>query len=72
LNGLYQVASTPISKYNLLKLVALSYKKEVEVIENNTVVESKILSGEKFLKIRAILHLTGNVDLPDARFLCQI
>jgi dTDP-4-dehydrorhamnose reductase len=50
LKGLYQIASTPISKFNLLKLVALAYKKDLEIIENNTIVESKILSGNKFMK----------------------
>lgn len=51
LEGLYQVSSTPISKYELLKLVAAAYDKNIEIVKCDQPREKKILSGEKFSKV---------------------
>lgn len=48
LEGLYQVSSSPISKYELLNLVARIYQKEITIIPDNTVQEDKRLSCEAF------------------------
>ncbi|EFL50815.1 NAD-dependent epimerase/dehydratase [Solidesulfovibrio fructosivorans JJ]] len=48
LTGLFQVASTPISKYELLRLVAATYGKDVDIRRDERMVEDKTLSGAKF------------------------
>lgn len=49
LTGLYQVASSPISKFDLLRLIADVYgKKTVIVPDDNTVNENKAMSCAKF------------------------
>ena len=46
--GLFQVASKPISKYDLLKIVASTYEKDIEIIESNELVIDRSLSPTKF------------------------
>ncbi len=46
--GLYQVAAPPISKYELLKLIAKEYGLSTKVRPVDNVVEDKRLSSEKF------------------------
>lgn len=46
--GLYHVASKPISKYDLLKLVARVYGKEIEILPENKFVLDRSLDSEKF------------------------
>lgn len=48
LNGLYHVASAPISKYELLRLLAAAYHKDTAIIPDGQVVEDKRLSGDRF------------------------
>ena len=48
LEGLYQVSSNPISKYELLQLIAKTYKKQICITPNTSVQEDKRLSGAKF------------------------
>lgn len=48
LEGLYQVSSTPISKYELLRLIAHVYNKEIEIVPDSLVQEDKRLSCAKF------------------------
>ncbi|MDR0356478.1 MAG: SDR family oxidoreductase [Deltaproteobacteria bacterium] len=50
LHGLYQLASSPISKYDLLRLMAKVYGKETLIQPNDFIVEDKTLSGEKFFQ----------------------
>ncbi len=50
LAGLYQVASSPISKLNLLELIARQYDKKIEIIPDDEVREDKTMSGEAFFK----------------------
>lgn len=48
LKGLYQVASEPISKYDLLKLVIHVYRKEIEIIPEEQFYCDRSLNGNKF------------------------
>ena len=50
LSGLYQVSSDPISKYDLLKLVSIIYKKDIEIIPFDGFSDNKSLVSEKFRK----------------------
>ncbi len=46
--GLYQVSANPISKYDLLKLVAKIYKKDIEIIPYDAFKDNKSLVSDKF------------------------
>lgn len=48
LYGLFQVASLPISKYELLQFVANQYNKKIEIIPEKHINEERCLSFEKF------------------------
>jgi dTDP-4-dehydrorhamnose reductase len=48
LSGLYQVASLPISKYNLLKLIAKVFKKKINIIPNDNLIIDRSLDGVLF------------------------
>jgi dTDP-4-dehydrorhamnose reductase len=48
LHGLYHVASTPISKHDLLNLVAASYAKNIEITPDSQLVIDRSLNGTKF------------------------
>lgn len=48
LSGLYHVASEPISKYDLLKLVAEVYGKSIEIVADDAVVIDRSLNAERF------------------------
>lgn len=48
LHGLYHVASSPISKYDLLKLTAAAYDKKIEIIPDDTVVIDRSLNAGRF------------------------
>ena len=48
LNGVYHIASNPISKRELLLLVAEVYGKKIELITNNKVENNRSLNGERF------------------------
>ena len=48
LSGVYHVASKPISKYDLLKLVAEVYGKQIEIIPDDGLVIDRSLNAEKF------------------------
>jgi dTDP-4-dehydrorhamnose reductase len=47
LSGLYQVASEPISKYDLLCLLKEAFKVPVEIIPDDTVVSDRSMKGDK-------------------------
>jgi len=51
LHGVYHVASQPISKFNLLKLISDVYGKKIELISNSDLVIDRTLSADKFQKI---------------------
>jgi len=48
LQGVYHVAAAPISKYDLLALVAEEYAKKVEIVADENVVIDRSLNGERF------------------------
>lgn len=48
LRGLYHVASEPISKYDLLHLVAEAYAKEIEIIPDHSLVIDRSLNADRF------------------------
>lgn len=50
LSGLYQVASRPISKYNLLMLIAKVFQKKINIVPNDSVVIDRSLDGSLFEK----------------------
>jgi dTDP-4-dehydrorhamnose reductase len=47
--GVYHVAARPISKYDLLKLVAGVYGKEIEILPDDHVVIDRSLNADRFL-----------------------
>jgi dTDP-4-dehydrorhamnose reductase len=51
LEGLYHVASSPISKYELLTLVAKQYRKIIEIIPDDEVKIDRSLDSTKFSRI---------------------
>lgn len=48
LHGLHQLASAPISKLELLRLLATSYGKEIEIVPDDTFVIDRTLDGTRF------------------------
>jgi dTDP-4-dehydrorhamnose reductase len=48
LSGLYQAASFPISKYNLLQLIARIFKKQIEIVPNDSLIIDRSLDGSRF------------------------
>lgn len=48
LSGLYHVASAPIAKYDLLKLIADVYGKKIEIIPDDALVIDRSLNAERF------------------------
>jgi dTDP-4-dehydrorhamnose reductase len=48
LSGLFQVASTPISKHDLLQLVARAFGLDVRIVPVETPVNDRSFSGDKF------------------------
>lgn len=48
LTGVYHVASTPISKYELLRLVAEVYNKEIEIVPDGGLVIDRSLRADRF------------------------
>lgn len=50
LSGVYHVSSNPISKYNLLKLIASEYGKSIEIVPSEELVIDRSLNSERFSK----------------------
>lgn len=48
LNGLFQLASQPISKYDLLELMKSAYRKDIEILPDETVKVDRSLDGQRF------------------------
>ena len=46
--GLYHVAARPISKYDLLRLVAEVYGKSIEIMPDDQLVIDRSLNAERF------------------------
>lgn len=50
LSGLYHVSSSPISKYNLLRLIAAEFDKEIEILPSEELVIDRSLNSDRFSK----------------------
>jgi dTDP-4-dehydrorhamnose reductase len=50
LRGIYHVASSPISKYDLLQIIAKVYKKNIVITKDDAIVINRSLCAEKFYK----------------------
>jgi len=48
LNGLFQLASQPISKYDLVQLMKIAYHKNIEILPDETVRVDRSLDGKRF------------------------
>lgn len=48
LNGLYHVSSEPISKFELLRLIAVIYGKSIDIIPNDNLVIDRSLDSSRF------------------------
>ena len=48
LSGLYHVASAPVAKYDLLKLIADVYGKKIEIIRDDALVIDRSLNAKRF------------------------
>ena len=48
LSGLYHVASEPIAKYELLKIVAQVYGKSIEIVPDENLKIDRSLNAERF------------------------
>lgn len=48
LSGIYHVASNPISKYDLLKSIASLYKKEINIVPDDSIVIDRSLNSKLF------------------------
>ena len=59
LYGLYHVPSKPISKYDLLKLVAENYNCKVKLKKNETIKMNRTLCGTKFFRDTGYTAPTG-------------
>jgi dTDP-4-dehydrorhamnose reductase len=51
IEGLYHLSAKPISKYDLLKLIAEIYKKDIEIIASCRVNENRSLDSSRFHKL---------------------
>lgn len=70
LSGLYQVSTNPISKYELLKLIADTYSKQIEIKRLSDYVSDKSLSFTKFAAATEYIpknweHLINDMYLND-------
>ncbi|WKW12482.1 SDR family oxidoreductase [Pseudogemmatithrix spongiicola] len=48
LSGLYHLASAPISKYDLLRLVATEFRRQIEIVPDDGLVLDRTLDGSRF------------------------
>lgn len=55
LTGLYHVASEPVNKYELLKMVAKVYKKSIEIIPDDQIVIDRSLNASRFQNVTGFL-----------------
>ncbi len=58
LNGVYNVSSDPISKYELLCLVAKTYKKSIKITKNKDFKINRSLDSSRFREITGFIPLT--------------
>ena len=51
LHGIYHVSSDPISKFDLLTIIAKEYDKTINIVADDTVVIDRSLSSDRFREI---------------------
>jgi dTDP-4-dehydrorhamnose reductase len=51
LNGVYHIASNPISKFDLLKKIRGAYKKEIEILPDDKINIDRSLNADRFNKV---------------------
>ncbi|MCA1452084.1 SDR family oxidoreductase [Bradyrhizobium sp. BRP22] len=51
LSGVYHVSAQPISKFNLLRLIAKEYRKEISILEDSSVQIDRSLISKKFTAV---------------------
>jgi len=50
ISGLYHISSDPISKYDLLKIISLKYRKKIEIMPSSELRINRSLNNDKFFK----------------------
>jgi dTDP-4-dehydrorhamnose reductase len=68
LEGTYHLASEPISKYDLLKMLARRYSKSIDVVADDSVAINRSLIAEKF-RLATGYRPRGWVDLIDELYI---
>jgi len=64
LSGIYQVASEPISKYDLLNLVKKTYDMKIKIDVDETIINNRSLNPEKFKK-------ETNIKIPSWEYMIE-
>ncbi|MDD1696006.1 MAG: SDR family oxidoreductase [Methanoregula sp.] len=64
LSGVYQVASKPISKYDLLNIVKHTYHMKVRIDSDETIINNRSLNPEKFRK-------ETNIKIPSWEYMIE-
>jgi dTDP-4-dehydrorhamnose reductase len=64
LSGVYQVASKPISKYDLLHLVKKTYDMKIKIDPEETIINNRSLNPEKFKK-------ETNIKIPSWEYMIE-
>jgi len=63
-SGIYQVASEPISKYDLLNLVKKTYDMKIKIDPDETIINNRSLNPEKFKK-------ETNIKIPSWEYMIE-
>jgi dTDP-4-dehydrorhamnose reductase len=64
LSGVYQIASEPISKYDLLNLVKKTYDMKIKIDPDETIINNRSLNSEKFRK-------ETNIKIPSWEYMIE-
>jgi len=64
LSGVYQIASEPISKYDLLNLVIKTYNMKIRIDPDETIINNRSLNPEKFKK-------ETNIKIPSWEYMIE-
>jgi dTDP-4-dehydrorhamnose reductase len=64
LSGVYQIASEPINKYDLLNLVKKTYDMKIRIVPDETIINNRSLNPEKFKK-------ETNIKIPSWEYMIE-
>jgi len=70
IHGLYNVSSNKISKYELLKLIADRYSKQIEIEKDDSIVIDRSLNSSRFRKLTGYIPPSWN-DLVNMMYIDQ-